>query len=119
VIKYEYYWRVEPGVHFFCDIPYDPFLFMSKNKKEYGFTVALAELMKTIPSLWGATKSFAEAEGLDSTTFLKYFANSQGEYNGCHFWSNFEIARIGLWNSDLYLKYFNFLDRWGGFFYER
>lgn len=29
----EYYWRVEPGIKLFCDIDYDPFLFMQMNNK--------------------------------------------------------------------------------------
>ncbi|CAG8708680.1 6314_t:CDS:2, partial [Dentiscutata heterogama] len=37
----------------------------------------------------------------------------------CHFWSNFEIADLNLWRSEAYLKYFDFLDKKGGFFYER
>lgn len=28
---YDYYWRVEPDVKFFCDIAYDPFLTMMDN----------------------------------------------------------------------------------------
>ncbi|CAG8747162.1 16774_t:CDS:2, partial [Gigaspora rosea] len=26
--KYDYYWRVEPGVQFFCDIDFDPFVYI-------------------------------------------------------------------------------------------
>lgn len=36
---YDYYWRVEPDVRFFCDIDYDPFAFMAKNELKYGFAV--------------------------------------------------------------------------------
>jgi alpha 1,2-mannosyltransferase len=35
---YEWYWRIEPNVKYFCDLDYDPFLFMQENKKQYGFT---------------------------------------------------------------------------------
>ncbi|KAJ2432813.1 phosphomevalonate kinase, partial [Coemansia sp. RSA 2424] len=31
--KYKWYWRVEPGVKFGCEIDYDPFKFMEKNDK--------------------------------------------------------------------------------------
>ena len=34
--KYDYYWRVEPGIKLFCDVNYDPFLFMKNNNKKYG-----------------------------------------------------------------------------------
>jgi alpha 1,2-mannosyltransferase len=39
-------------------------------------------------------------------------------YNACHFWSNFEIADLDFWRSDVYMKYFEFLDQKGGFYYE-
>lgn len=28
--------RVEPSVEFFCDLDYDPFLYMQENNKKYG-----------------------------------------------------------------------------------
>ena len=34
--KYKWYWRVEPDVHFRCDIDFDPFLFMEDHNKTYG-----------------------------------------------------------------------------------
>lgn len=30
------YRRVEPSVEFYCDLDYDPFLFMQENNKKYG-----------------------------------------------------------------------------------
>ena len=26
--KFDYYWRMDPNVHYFCDLDYDPFLYM-------------------------------------------------------------------------------------------
>lgn len=26
--EYDYYWRMEPDVHYYCDLDYDPFLYM-------------------------------------------------------------------------------------------
>lgn len=40
-------------------------------------------------------------------------------YNLCHFWSNFEIADMNLWRSQEYRDYFEYLDKKGGFYYER
>ena len=36
-----------------------------------------------------------------------------------HYWNNFEVAAFSLFRDPLYLSYFNFLDRTGGFYYER
>lgn len=41
------------------------------------------------------------------------------EYNMCHFWSNFEIARTDLFTSPEYQAYFEHLDASGGFYKER
>jgi alpha 1,2-mannosyltransferase len=35
------------------------------------------------------------------------------------FWSNFEIGDMRFFRSKVYQDYFNYLDRSGGFFYER
>ena len=41
------------------------------------------------------------------------------EYNLCHFWSNFEIARTDLFLLQTYKDYFMHLERAGGFYKER
>lgn len=40
-------------------------------------------------------------------------------YNMCHFWSNFEIARVDFFRSERYTSFFNALDKTGGFWTER
>lgn len=120
--QYDYYWRVEPGVDFTCDINYDPFLFMQDNDKEYGFTIMLPEYEATIPTLWETTKKFMKKypNYVHPRNVLKeMFTKEDGGYNLCHFWSNFEIASLKFLRSEAYLKYFEHLDRAGGFFYER
>jgi len=41
------------------------------------------------------------------------------DYNMCHFWSNFEIARLDFFRSKAYEDFFNMVDRSGGFWTER
>jgi mannosyltransferase len=44
----------------------------------------------------------------------------EGEkYNMCHFWSNFEIARLSWFRSKEYEDFFQMMDRSGGFWMER
>lgn len=44
----------------------------------------------------------------------------EGEkYNMCHFWSNFEIARLDFFRSKEYEEFFQIMDRSGGFWNER
>lgn len=119
---YDYYWRVEPGIKFFCDLDYDPFLYMQDNNKVYGFTISLFEYEATIPTLWKTTKQFMEEhpELVHSHNAMDFLSSDGGEtYNRCHFWSNFEIASLNFWRSEPYMKYFEYLDKAGGFYYER
>ncbi|KAI5779249.1 nucleotide-diphospho-sugar transferase [Geopyxis carbonaria] len=132
--KYDWYWRVEPSIEIYCDIPYDPFTYMRKNGKVYGWVITMYEFLDTIPTLWQRTKEFVKknpqylAED-NSLNFMSDGANvSQAlqaknidntNYNLCHFWSNFEIADLNFFRSEAYQKYFEYLDNTGGFFYER
>lgn len=127
---FRYYWRVEPDVHFFCPINYDPFQFMSDNNKTYGFTINIYDDPKSISSLWPETVSFLNSHPhylsddnsmtwLTDRTVQPDRTNAASGYSTCHFWSNFEIADLEFWRSDKYQQYFEHLDQAGGFFYER
>ncbi|CAO3589924.1 unnamed protein product [Absidia cylindrospora] len=124
---YDYYWRIEPDVDYHCDIDYDVFRYMKDNGKKYGFNIAFREYMATVPSLWQTVLDFKKnhPEVVKQLPQVKdslwnFVAGNNGEaYNSCHFWTNFEIASLDLWRSNEYLKFFNYLDRSGGFFYER
>ncbi|PWA00809.1 hypothetical protein BB558_003119 [Smittium angustum] len=114
----EYYWRIEPGVDYLCDLNYDPFRFMKDNKKVYAFVISIKEIPTTIPSLWEHTLRFAVQNNITSN-FFKFFAGRDSQYNLCHFWSNFEIASFDFLRSTNYENYFNYLDSTKNFFYER
>lgn len=66
------------------------------NFLNLGWTLSLTEYMETIPTLWKTTKDFMEKNkelvnwGPDS--LMPWITdNSYETYNGCHFWSNFEV----------------------------
>ncbi|KAG8967528.1 alpha 1,2-mannosyltransferase 2.4.1 [Tulasnella sp. 425] len=50
---------LKPGVEFFCDLDYDPFLFMRQQEGLYGFTISLYEFSQTITTLWQTVKGKA------------------------------------------------------------
>ncbi|GMM36365.1 hypothetical protein DASC09_036900 [Saccharomycopsis crataegensis] len=127
---YEWYWRVEPDVKFFCDIDFDPFKYMIDNQKIYGTIIIPYEIADTIPTLWDTVKEFASTFSLSSKVFgtgdekidnaLYLISENNGEtYNNCHFWTNFEISNLNFYRSELYQKFFNYLDDKKGFWYER
>lgn len=136
VTKYEWYWRVEPDVQFFCDMTYDPFVEMEKKGKVYGFNAYIKEVGRTIPSLFRQTLAFKKQKKIPdgdlwqtitdcwekNTKKPPELANLYMDgctYNLCHYWSNFEIARLDFWQSQQYRDYFEFLEKSGGFWHER
>ncbi|VDB92017.1 unnamed protein product [Peniophora sp. CBMAI 1063] len=119
---YRWYWRVEPDVHFHCDVNFDPFHYMIDHNKTYAFTITMLEYGQTIPTLWQTTKDFISAnpQYVPEGNAMKYLSYNNGEtYNLCHFWSNFEIADMDFWRGPAYSAYFEALDKAGGFYYER
>jgi len=130
LLDMQYYWRVEPNVHFFCDVDYDVFRYMRDHKKTYGFTVNLYDSPESISGLWPETVKFLAAKGhkLAEPNAMNWLTDKERRpehnrkahgYSTCHFWSNFEIADMSFWRSPEYEAYFEHLDKAGGFFYER
>ena len=112
---------------------------MAKSGKKYGYTMALWELGQTVPSMFRKVSDYKKAQGIPSTNLwnammdpswaplpirplmsLLGSRDAQGDaWNLCHFWSNFEIADLDWFRSLDYRKFFDFLDREGGIYYER
>ncbi|KAK9383541.1 glycosyltransferase family 15 protein [Kockiozyma suomiensis] len=120
---YDWYWRVEPDVHFFCDIDYDPFAFMEENNLKYGFNMNILDDARSFPSMWRQTQEFMGdyPELIHPDADLSWIIDhrNDGEYNNCQFFSNFEIGSLDFFRSKTYNTYFDYIDRKGGFFYER
>jgi mannosyltransferase len=129
IANYTYYWRVEPGTEYFCDIDYDVFAWMEEHDKDYGFTINLYDDPKTIRTLWNATRNFLDENPsfVSTNNAMQWLLQESrsdhnaltGGYSTCHFWSNFEIGSLDFFRSERYQKYFQHLDKLGGFYYER
>ncbi|KAI9674826.1 MAG: hypothetical protein M1817_001730 [Caeruleum heppii] len=121
--EFDWYWRVEPDVHFFCDINYDVFRFMQDNNMKYGFNMNILDDARSFPSLWSRTRSFINAhpELIHPDADLDWLLDPHngGEYNNCQFFSNFEVGDLRYFRGAANEKYFDWLDRGGGFYYER
>lgn len=138
--QYTWYWRVEPDVTYQCDIQEDYFRTMVNENKTYGFALAMVEDSRTIRKLWNASRKYFESlnewksfaqdgeeylpnkdEG--SLAFIEGDTSVnkpvRGNYNLCHYWSNFEIANLDFFRYGRYEEYFKALDKTGNFFYER
>ncbi|EAL91397.1 hypothetical protein KXW98_005598 [Aspergillus fumigatus] len=159
LMKYEWYWRLEPEIKYFCDITYDPFIMMAEANKTYGFTIAVKELRETVPNIFRYASAYMRKNNLKSKGLWEMFLERpeqeepkpeeeqkkdklpdeilltdpgentlpevdpeamEGEkYNMCHFWSNFEIARLDWFRSKEYEDFFEMMDKSGGFWMER
>jgi alpha 1,2-mannosyltransferase len=116
-------------VQFFCNMNYDPFVYMRDRGLVYGWTIIAQEDMRTIRSLWPTTQAYLRERGRERVLapghsmggVITGWGGPEGveDYSGCHFWSNFEIGRLDFFRSTAYMDYFNYLDRTGNFFYER
>ncbi|CAG8696002.1 2316_t:CDS:1, partial [Dentiscutata heterogama] len=83
--KYDYYWRLEPGVEFTCDIEYDTFKFIKENNIAYGFTIALLEVSETIPTLWRTIVDFVYKypQYISDNNFISFITgDDMATYNG-------------------------------------
>lgn len=80
LLKYQWYWRVEPDVAFTCDISYDPFYYMEENGKIYGYVVALKELEDTVPNLFRYTSAYRRNNNLTSNMW-KFFLDAPKKEN--------------------------------------
>lgn len=78
----DWYWRVEPDVEFYCDLTYDPFIEMEKNGKLYGYTIAIKELVDTVPNLFKYTKKFIIESKIKLPNTWKFFSNNFKFFNG-------------------------------------
>ncbi|ODQ66174.1 glycosyl transferase, partial [Nadsonia fulvescens var. elongata DSM 6958] len=77
--EYDWYWRLEPDVKFYCDMTYDPFVQMEKTDKVYGFTIAIKELAETVPNLFRASKAFMRKRNITSRGMFEMFVKPTPE----------------------------------------
>jgi mannosyltransferase len=119
---------------------------MIEHNKTYGFTIAVKELRETVPNIFRYASAYKRLNNLTSQGLWEMFVEPQPEkeagaedkpedpnrlpdidpeamegekYNMCHFWSNFEIARLDFFRSKAYNDFFQMMDRSGGFWMER
>ena len=96
---------------------------MRDNNMKYGFNMNILDDARSFPSLWSRTRSFINAhpELIHPDADLEWLLDSHnsGDYNNCQFFSNFEIGDLNFFRGEANEKYFDWLDRGGGFYYER
>ncbi|KAJ3563454.1 hypothetical protein NP233_g8931 [Leucocoprinus birnbaumii] len=131
MLKYRWYWRLEPDVRYHCNIDFDPFRYMEEHNKTYAFTIATYEDPSTIPTLWPTVRGTFDTSFLACVLtclfpeFGRIHPATIAQGNALRFishnyvWNNFEIADMDFWRADTYKDFFSHLDQTGGFYYER
>jgi len=96
---------------------------MRDNNMKYGFNMNILDDARSFPSLWSRTRSFINAhpELIHPEADLDWLLDphNSGDYNNCQFFSNFEVGDLNYFRGEANEKYFDWLDRGGGFYYER
>eukprot|EP01135_Chromosphaera_perkinsii_P002531 Nk52_evm47s224 gene=Nk52_evmTU47s224 len=74
---YDYFWRLDDDVHYFCQMNYDPIEFLQARGKVYGFGMAMYEYKESVRSLPKTIGSFIieNSKFFDKakTHFIDYF----------------------------------------------
>ena len=126
-LKYDYYMRIDPHVIFPCPFNEDPFQTLIDSGKVYGFALAAKEDVESMPSLWEHIRSWMNTTNVSYSHFNDILERLQDK--GCSnivccldriiFYNNFEVSAFSVWRDPTYLSFFDFLDKSGGFLYER
>jgi len=96
---------------------------MRNNNLKYGFNINILDGAQLFPSLWSRTSASIAANTqlihpeADPNRLID--SQSGGDYNNCEFFSNFEVGGMDFWRGKANEKYFDWLDRDGGFFCKR
>ncbi|THV07839.1 nucleotide-diphospho-sugar transferase [Dendrothele bispora CBS 962.96] len=132
--QYDWLWRLDTDIEFHCDVPYDPIQRLIDANALVGFVQINPDADFVQPTLSGNVSQFLAQnahllpshanhgfvwngrEGIEKA--LKGEAGNH-EWSRMTFYNNFEISHKSVWENELYKKFFDFLDRAGGFFYER
>ncbi|KAG5649786.1 hypothetical protein H0H81_002044 [Sphagnurus paluster] len=139
--SYDWLWRLDTDIEFHCDIPYDPIERVIQSKALYGFIQVADDVEWVQPSLASNVSAFMASlqqdpsQNLDSKPPISFPEDANHEFvwrgpNGVAkalrgeagndewtkrcMYNNFEISHRSIWESELYNRFFEFLDRAGG-----
>ncbi|KAJ7573420.1 nucleotide-diphospho-sugar transferase [Mycena floridula] len=123
--SYDWLWRLDTDIQFHCD-PYDPVQRVIDANAKYAFIQVSYDVEWVQPSLASNVSAFLgsiqdanhEFVWNDVPRALRGNATNSQWTRRCMY-NNFEISHRSVWESELYTRFFTFLDKAGGFFYER
>ncbi|GLB43264.1 putative glycosyltransferase family 15 protein [Lyophyllum shimeji] len=149
LVAYDWLWRLDTDIEFHCDVNYDPIERLVENNALYGFVQVSDDADWVQPTLASNVSAFmasihnpSQSDLLDhhdktppafpedaNLAFVwrgeegvaKALRGEAGNSDWTHrcMYNNFEISHRSVWESEIYARFFEYLDRTGGFFYER
>ncbi|TFK35773.1 nucleotide-diphospho-sugar transferase [Crucibulum laeve] len=132
--SYDWLWRLDTDIQFHCDVPYDPIERLIEKHAVYGFVQVNYDATWVQPSLASNVSQFLYEnqhiippdanqrfvwKGDDGAAKAMAGAATSEDWTGACMYNNFEISHRSVWESNIYTKFFEHLDKAGGFFYER
>ena len=126
-LKYDYYMRLDTDSVFLCDLNSDPFVKLKNENLKYGFIIANNDGAFTVPTLWDNIKKWVKNQSLNLNSAtnkkgISFISKNNGETLSddlCVFYNNFEMGSFSLYRDKNYINFFDYLDKSGGFYYER
>ncbi|GAA5942745.1 hypothetical protein JCM10213_005958, partial [Rhodosporidiobolus nylandii] len=127
---FEWIWRLDEGITFFCELKEDPFMVMIEKQALYGYTNTDLESLFVVPTLFSQTEDFmnqAKSEhpewfppGTDESFAVETeLLTGRRKWNMRMYYNNFEIVHRSLLESEPYQAYVDYLDHKKGFYVER
>ncbi|UCS23666.1 uncharacterized protein HLK63_M07359 [Nakaseomyces glabratus] len=122
--KYDWYMRVSPGIRLNCEMEYDIMRWMQDNRKIFGFTLSIKEIERSAKKIWGHNLNFTAHNRefynpIEKSSLRSYIQVGRDTYNYCSFSTDLQIVNLNFLRSPVYTKYFEYMDKAGGIFYER
>ncbi|KAF9928848.1 alpha 1,2-mannosyltransferase 2.4.1 [Linnemannia zychae] len=120
--RYEFFWRVDPGLSLFCDIEQDPMLAMKEDGQKFAWSVSAAVNEAGTPGAWSIIQKFKETypnhiPHINDESFIT--RESLNEFSACSYNVQNSIGSIDFFRSPAYIDYFNLIDKEGPIYYER
>lgn len=107
--NYKYYMRVEPGTLQTCDYDADWFVEMETNGYKFGVVSTLQETVKLYETLSSKVAAFIE----------EHLLKNYMQLDDCFFSNSMEIVDLDFIRSEQYQEFFQYIDQFQGWFYER
>ena len=116
--RYKWMWHQDADSRLMGPVNYDPFLWMEKHNKKYGFQCLMKEQDFACTGFWETTQKFIHENKVEPKSLAKHL-DGNGDWNLDYYYSDFAILDMDFFRSKQYIDYFIALDEADLFFRYR